>query len=115
MAVSHDSCLAASGSFDKSVIIWDLNKKCLKSLLKGHSGAVYCVVFSVDEEFIISGERFFEIIIWKVSSSECLKILRTNLTVFSLIVVSNVELISATYNRIEKWDLINLIQKINLG
>ena len=54
ITVSNDEKTLISGSFDKSIKIWDLNSgKCIKTLF-GHDGHVLLVMFSPNNSKFIS-------------------------------------------------------------
>ena len=67
-----------SGSYDKTIKIWDANThKCI-AILKGHSGYVYSVSFNTDSSKIVSGSYDKTINIWNVLSKKCLKTFYSN-------------------------------------
>ncbi|MFC1636202.1 WD40 repeat domain-containing protein, partial [Planctomycetota bacterium] len=55
LAVSPDGKRIASGSFDKTVKVWDASTGAELMTLQGHNGAVYSVMFSPDGKRIASG------------------------------------------------------------
>ena len=64
VAYSPDGTKIISGSFDRTIKIWDANTgECLKTL-EGHSIYVYSVAYSPDGTKIISGSRDKTIKIW---------------------------------------------------
>ncbi|KAG8940933.1 hypothetical protein FRC03_005004 [Tulasnella sp. 419] len=63
-AFSHDSTMIVSGSYDKTVCIWDAVTGSLIRKLEGHIGWVYSVAFSHDSTMIISGSYDETVCIW---------------------------------------------------
>ena len=64
VAYSPDGTKIISGSFDKTIKIWDANTgECLETL-EGHSGSVKSVSYSPDGKNIISGSDDKTIKIW---------------------------------------------------
>eukprot|EP00055_Hartaetosiga_balthica_P017587 m.119101 g.119101 ORF g.119101 m.119101 type:complete len:180 (+) comp9354_c0_seq2:1199-1738(+) len=60
----------ASGSSDKSIIIWEVKTGNIVRKLLGHSDLVRCVRF--DEDFIVSGSYDTNIMVWNLHSGECM-------------------------------------------
>ncbi len=76
VAFSPDSTKIISGSYDKTIKIWDANTgQCLKTL-EGHSRYVSSVAYSPDGTKIISGSYDYTIKIWNANTGECLKTLK---------------------------------------
>ena len=52
-----------SGSMDKSIRIWNVNKKICIQVLNFHSDVIFCICSFKDR--ILSGGRDQEIVVWK--------------------------------------------------
>ena len=65
----------ASGSWDCTIGIWDVNSGNRLRSLKGHSSYVLCVAFSKVGRFLVSGSGHAELFIWDVNTGECVRTL----------------------------------------
>ena len=80
VAVSPDGGMIASGSFDQTIKLWDLQRGELKKTLKGHTGTVTSVQFS--PEGILASASFFPdgtIKLWEVDGEQNRVELKTTL------------------------------------
>jgi len=68
--ISPDSKFVISGSWDKTVRLWDLNTFRTKNILKGHSKDILSVSFSTDGRYILSGAMDNTLKIWSVSGEQ---------------------------------------------
>ncbi|KAK0632942.1 hypothetical protein B0T14DRAFT_542129 [Immersiella caudata] len=68
---SPDSKLIASGSYDKTVKIWDVATGACTQTLEGHSHGVRSVTFSPDSKLIASGSYDKTVKIWDVATGAC--------------------------------------------
>ena len=64
LAFSPDGKMLASGSDDKTVILWDIEKKKQIITLKGHKGTITAVAFSENGKTLATGDEVKEIRIW---------------------------------------------------
>ncbi|KAK4159680.1 WD40-repeat-containing domain protein [Cladorrhinum sp. PSN259] len=70
-----DTRLLASGSYDKTVKIWDpATGKCVLTL-KGHSNSVYSVAWSYDAARLASGSSDNTVKIWDPATGQCVSTL----------------------------------------
>ena len=68
IAFTSDSKLMASGSVDKTIVLWDPATGNQLRTLKGHTGTVNSVAFSPDDKQLASGSADNTIKIWDVAS-----------------------------------------------
>ena len=72
VVVSPDGKYLASGSWNKTVIIWDANSGEKLKTLEGHSSSVSSVSWSPDGKYLASGSYDETVIIWDAKSGECM-------------------------------------------
>jgi WD40 repeat protein len=72
LAMSADAKLLVSGSWDKTIKIWQLNTGELITTLKGHRDRVYAIALSPDEKIIASGSADKTIKLWHLQTGELL-------------------------------------------
>jgi WD40 repeat protein len=70
VAFSPDGKMIASGSWDKTIKLWDAQTGDLKRTLMGHTEDVQSVAFSPDGKIIASGSRDKTVKLWDVKSGE---------------------------------------------
>jgi WD40 repeat protein len=74
VAFSNDGKLA-SGSWDKTVRLWNPLTGCCLHVLKGHGGWVQALAFDADGQHLVSGGDHDAVIIWSCASGECIQTL----------------------------------------
>jgi cytochrome c len=74
VAVSPDGALAATGSFDQSVILWRLQQGAAVAVLRFHEGAVNAVIALPDGQFASGGEDG-RIALWRPGLPEPVRII----------------------------------------
>lgn len=72
IALSKDYAVAASGSWDKSVKIWDVKDGRLLKTLNGHNDGVLSLSISPDGERIVSGGFDKKVNVWTVKTGSLL-------------------------------------------
>lgn len=70
IATSPKSAIAASGSVDLTIRLWDTDTKKSIGVLEGHGGEVHTVAFSPDGKLLASGERYNKVKVWDVASQK---------------------------------------------
>ena len=63
----RDSALLASGSDDRTILLWDCGTGAVRERLRGHSDAVLALAFSPDGELLASGGREGTLNVWNVA------------------------------------------------
>ncbi|MDH6101696.1 hypothetical protein NWP18_04280 [Chrysosporum ovalisporum ANA283AFssAo] len=66
VAYSNDGQTLASGSWDKTIKIWNVNTGQLLQTLSGHSDWVWSVAYSSDGQTLASGSGDNTIKIWRI-------------------------------------------------
>lgn len=69
---SPDGKYLAAGAEDKTVKVWDIEKKTIKYTFVGHELDIYSLDFSSDGRFIVSGSGDKKAKIWSMDSGKCL-------------------------------------------
>nr|QIE08071.1 receptor for activated C kinase 1 [Sinonovacula constricta] len=64
VVMSSDGQFALSGSWDKTLRLWDLSTSKTRGMFKGHTKDVLSVAFSADNRQIVSGSRDKTIKLW---------------------------------------------------
>lgn len=73
LTFSPDEKLLATGSWDCTVKLWDLQSNTLMATLEGHTDYVQSVAFSPDGRQLVSGSDDQTLRIWDVASGACLR------------------------------------------
>lgn len=70
LAFSADAAILASGSYDNTVKLWNVNDRTLVTTLREHSDFVTSVAFSPDGQMLASGSRDKTIRLWNIANFE---------------------------------------------
>jgi WD40 repeat protein len=76
LAFSANGRLLASGSADRTAIIWQIDSGKSKQILKGHDQTVSAVAFSPDGTLLASGSGNASVVLWEVASGNLSRVLR---------------------------------------
>ena len=75
VAVSADGRIGVSGSYDRTVRVWDLaTGTCLHTMV-GHTDAVFTVAVSADARIAVSGGNDRTVRVWDLASGACVRTL----------------------------------------
>jgi len=108
VAVSPDGETLATGSFDRTVRLWDLTAAKTRIILEGHTGPVMCVAFAAGGRILASGSGDNTAKLWDVSSGKELATFRGHTqSVWSLAInVDGTWLATASHDStIKLWDV----------
>lgn len=119
VAVSPDGTWAASGSYDKTVKIWDLETGNCRATLEGHTDRVQTVAITPDGKQILSGSSDNSVRVWNAKSGlQLAKLEGHSDNVWSVAVYRGRYAISASSDgTIRLWDIVleQFIKAINYG
>eukprot|EP01102_Stenamoeba_stenopodia_P010088 TRINITY_DN29_c0_g1_i1.p1 TRINITY_DN29_c0_g1~~TRINITY_DN29_c0_g1_i1.p1 ORF type:complete len:567 (-),score=86.92 TRINITY_DN29_c0_g1_i1:164-1864(-) len=69
---SPDGKLLAAGAEDKTVKVWDIERKRLSHTFTGHEMDIYSLDFTSDGQFIVSGSGDKKAKVWDVEKGKCI-------------------------------------------
>jgi WD40 repeat protein len=70
VAFAQDGSRVVSGSYDKTVRIWNVTTGEVEAELKGHTDSVMSVAFAQDGSRVVSGSDDKTVRIWNVTTGE---------------------------------------------
>jgi WD40 repeat protein len=97
---SIDDQYLASGSCDKTIIIWNLNNYTIQTVIKQHSDCINVLSYWSSYKIILSGSSDKTINIWNSNTFEYMKTLTFTDAVLSLSYLNNVLSIGLKNNQI---------------
>lgn len=107
MAFSGENILA-SGSYDKTIKIWNIDSGKSIRTLRGHTHWVQSITFSSDGQTLVSGSLDKTIKIWNVNTGDCLNTLKEHTGYVRAVACSsqrNILVSSAIDQAIKIWDI----------
>lgn len=89
LAFSSDGSLLISGSYDKTIVLWDVQTGRFETAFSGHTGRVRCVSISLDSSVVASGSDDKTIRVWDTRTGVCFYVMDkhkapVNSVIFSL-------------------------------
>ena len=110
VAISPDGKTIVSGSWDKTIKIWDMQSGEYLHTLEGHMDSVYSIAISPDGNRMVSGSSDETIKIWDMQSGEYLNTLEGHSSYVESVVISpdGKTIVSGDHNgTIKIWDMKN--------
>jgi hypothetical protein len=106
LAFFPDSVRAVSGSYDRTIKVWDVKEGRLLKTLKGHEGPVFCVAVSPDGHYIASASGDLTVRVWDVASGDLLAMLEGHAGKVTGVAFTagGKQLVSGGYDGLRCWD-----------
>ena len=108
VAFSSDGTRAVSGSYDKTVRMWDVASGTCTAVLKGHTNWVSSVAFSSNGMRVVSGSRDKTVRMWNVPSATCTAVLQGHTNWVSSVAFSSngMRVVSCSKDKtVRMWDV----------
>ncbi len=108
VAISPDASLLASGSFDKTIRIWDLKTGELIRTLTGHAASVVSLDISPDGQTLVSGSFDRTLKLWHIGSGDLIHTFTGHLDSVRAVIFSpdGAQLASGSFDAtVRLWDL----------
>ena len=108
LAVTNDGKTLASGSFDKTIKLWDTSTgECLQTL-QGHTDRIKSVSISQNNKMVASGSDDTTVKIWDISTGKCLQTLQEHESLIRSVVFNQEStiVVSGSYDgTIKIWEI----------
>ena len=96
-----------SGSEDKIIYLWNINKRCVLKELKGHKGAVLSM-YQISEGNLISGDQYCLIYVWSLDLNEIVQKIVEQGSIIKIQQLNNRDLVTySSDNEIKIWGYID--------
>ena len=107
LTFSLDGSLLVSGSFDKTVKLWDVQTGGTINTFHDHTSHIYSVSLSIDCTMIASGSADKTIHLWNIQKRECSHIIKQQGQVYCVIFspTNPQYLMSISDGKVWKWDI----------
>ncbi len=107
VTVTPDGHRAASGSDDKTVILWDIKRRSEIRRLKGHSASVVTVAISADGKKIVSGSNDLTARLWDWETGKLLNTLNCYVPILAISITSDGRqaIVGLRNGVVKLWDL----------
>ncbi|CDK25598.1 unnamed protein product [Kuraishia capsulata CBS 1993] len=104
-SISGYGNIAITGSYDTTIRVWDLQRKCCKFILRGHTDRIYSVILDVKRNRCISGSIDSTVRVWNLTTGELISILHGHQSLVGLINLTENSLVSAgADSSLRIWD-----------
>ena len=74
-SVTPDGSSAVSGSWDKTLRLWDLSTGKCTRVMEGHTNSVFCCSVTPDGSSAVSGSRDKTLRLWDLSTGKCTRVM----------------------------------------
>jgi len=107
LAVTPDGLTAVSGSWDKTLKVWDLKTGRCRATLKGHAGSVWGVAVTSNGLTAVSGSSDKTLKVWDLKTGRCRATLKGHAEVYVVAVTPDgLTAVSGSWDKTLKvWDL----------
>jgi WD40 repeat protein len=98
--------ILASGSYDRTVKLWDLQTGSCLQTFAGHSAPIMSLAFSEDGRYLVSGSFDRTLRVWDLQDRNCLRTLYGHTGLISALVFEHQTLISGSFDEtIRLWNI----------
>ncbi|MBW4593345.1 MAG: serine/threonine protein kinase [Brasilonema angustatum HA4187-MV1] len=107
LAFNPKGTTLASGSDDKTIKLWNFNRRKEIRTLKGHKGIIYCVAISRNGQTLVSGSQDNTIKVWNLKTGQEIRTLKGHSGLINSVAISpdGEKIASGSYdNTIKVWN-----------